>query len=95
MHCLITIPFFNFDEQEQRISSEKFAELQQKIKEYSEMYNAEARMFHMCSKLPPIAENDNLEKEVGTGILNVVEVRGGWLRVKLMMKELLKILCGI
>ena len=46
--------------QEQRISDEKFAELQIKIDEYSEMFGAES----MSSKLPPIAENDKLEKEV-------------------------------
>lgn len=46
--------------QEQRINDEKFVELKIKIDEYSEMFGAES----MSSKLPPIAENDKLEKEV-------------------------------
>ena len=50
--------------QEQRISDEKFVELQQKIEEYSEMYDTEAMASQLSSKLPPIAENDSLEKEV-------------------------------
>lgn len=55
--------------QEQRISDEKFAELRIKIDEYSEMFDAES----MSSKLPPIAENDKLEKEVKISNLLCVE----------------------
>jgi len=50
--------------QEQRISDEKFVELQQKIEEYSEMYDTETMASQLSCKLPPIAENDCLEKEV-------------------------------
>lgn len=49
---------------EQKINDEKFAELQIKIEEYSEMIDAESVASQMIYKLPPIAENDKLEMEV-------------------------------
>ncbi|XP_065209519.1 ninein homolog [Planococcus citri] len=51
-------------EEEQRISDEKFSDLQAKINEYSDMFDCESMSSQMMSKLPPIAENDTLEKEV-------------------------------
>lgn len=50
--------------QEQKISDEKFAELQIKIEEYSEVFNTESSACQKTSKLPTIVENDKLEKEV-------------------------------
>lgn len=46
------------------MSDEKFADLQAKINEYSEMFDCESMSSQMMSKLPPIAENDKFEKEV-------------------------------
>lgn len=38
--------------------------MQQKIDEYGELFDADSMSSQMTSKLPPIAENDKLEKEV-------------------------------